>query len=65
MNAEIANEDVEGTPNSHGRSRRVFDEFAGALSSYPSGYLDALRDEWDRDRPIATAFPADAGPAQL
>ena len=30
-----------------GRHRDVIDEFAGKLS-YPPGYLDELRDEWDR-----------------
>jgi AbrB family looped-hinge helix DNA binding protein len=29
------------------RGRDVIDEFAGKLS-YPPGYLDELRDEWDR-----------------
>lgn len=29
------------------RRRDVIDEFAGTLS-YPPGYLDELRDEWDR-----------------
>jgi AbrB family looped-hinge helix DNA binding protein len=29
------------------RRRDVIDEFAGSLS-YPPGYLDELRDEWDR-----------------
>ena len=29
------------------RRRDVIDEFAGTLT-YPPGYLDELRDEWDR-----------------
>ncbi len=28
------------------------EEFAGTMR-YPSGYLEALRDEWDRSRPAA------------
>jgi SpoVT / AbrB like domain. len=29
------------------RQRDIIDEYAGTLS-YPPGYLDKLRDEWDR-----------------
>jgi hypothetical protein len=34
------------------RQRDPIAEFAGTIA-YPEGYLDALRDEWERDRPIA------------
>jgi bifunctional DNA-binding transcriptional regulator/antitoxin component of YhaV-PrlF toxin-antitoxin module len=32
------------------RERDPVAEFAGSID-YPEGYLDALRDEWDRDAP--------------